>query len=1205
MAASRSGSLALSKPISIHQKLLDGEKFLKWTEQENTAIPVTLMVDRNGFFLYYFDQKDEVSIIDICQIRDVRTGSQAKTPRAPSLRGLVSLGPGCLEEKTITVVYGVDFVNISFLNFCSNKIDVAQTWCSELWKYVRSVNPLNISSMQNLRKIHTQLTLFSNGDKPIPVRSVVKYFAQNREDRKIIERALDQSGFPSGKTEEISKKKFGFEEFQVFYKILLQRSEITGVFSKFCLSEPKRKIMTSKEFLNFLNDSQRDPRLNEILHPYATEEKALNLIRKYEPNSHLVSKNQLSVDGFMWFLMSEDNLVMSPERLLRTDNMEAPLSHYFIKSSHNTYLTGHQLTGRSSVEMYRQVLLSGCRCIELDFWNGEEEPHITHGYTMVNNLPAKEVIQAIAECAFKTSEYPLILSFENHCNPKQQAKIAEYCRKYFGEKMLDMPLASHPLEPDEQLPSPELLKEKILIKNKKQHHHNHTKIPHSPLPVSPSRAERGDPTRPNGPISPTHALGMDVPDLNAPVIHANGDVLPVPIVSDSSDDSDSEEEDSIDSSELQKDKVTTSEAGTAGKESKACAEISALVNYVMPVHFRTFEHAEKRRRSYEMSSFVETTALSLLKEDPVDFVKYNRFQASRIYPRGTRVDSSNYMPQIYWNAGCQLVALNYQTLDVPMQLNLGIFQYNRRIGYLLKPDFMCREDRKFDPFTESSVDGIVSGSVSVQILSGQFLTDKKVGTYVEVEMYGLPRDTVRRGKFRTKTFPSGISPVFNEDPFVFRQVILPDLAVLRIAAFEESGNKLIGHRVLPIVGLCPGFRHIPLFNESGQPLHLPCLFVHITVGDYVPNSLTDLAEALANPIKYQSELERRAKQLAILYDEQEAEAENAGDADDAQSLAGGGSTPECASPSSVKSTIEYLKRTGSAAKPGGSKDGSPTIGPQRTDSNKSLPTKPEENASNSLENKDLTPETIHNILEHRSVKEKLAELNSKVDQLRRKKEKELIKLKASKSSAEDKLTRTPSKPRNPLNKRSLNKIIKKFSTANLDSNPPSQSPEDVEARRETLKKTHCEKELTCEKNFLLLEKELKEKYLESVFSCAEKVMNKSQSSQLKSLENLHNHEASEVMKRIEMESKVEENEQGSIASISKEDLQRERRARLVKRGVTERGKLQELYNGRRQELEQAQERVRMELKEELEERRLELNKEHENRMAELEAGLPS
>ena len=100
-----------------------------------------------------------------------------------------------------------------------------------------------------------------------------------------------------------------------------------------------------------------------------------------------------------------------------------------------------------------------------------------------------------------------------------------------------------------------------------------------------------------------------------------------------------------------------------------------------------------------------------------------------------RVDSSNYMPQIFWNAGCQFVALNYQNLDVPMQLNLGIFQYNRRTGFLLKPDFMCRDDRKFDPFTEASVDGIVPGTVTLKIISGQFLTDKRVGSYVEVQIY--------------------------------------------------------------------------------------------------------------------------------------------------------------------------------------------------------------------------------------------------------------------------------------------------------------------------------------------------------------------------------------------------------------------------------------------------------------------------------------
>lgn len=63
-----------------------------------------------------------------------------------------------------------------------------------------------------------------------------------------------------------------------------------------------------------------------------------------------------------------------------------------------------------------------------------------------------------------------------------------------------------------------------------------------------------------------------------------------------------------------------------------------------------------------MSSFDEKQATMLLKERPIEFVKYNKHQLSRVYPAGTRFDSSNFMPQVFWNAGCQLVALNYQTL---------------------------------------------------------------------------------------------------------------------------------------------------------------------------------------------------------------------------------------------------------------------------------------------------------------------------------------------------------------------------------------------------------------------------------------------------------------------------------------------------------------------------------------------------------------
>lgn len=70
----------------------------------------------------------------------------------------------------------------------------------------------------------------------------------------------------------------------------------------------------------------------------------------------------------------------------------------------------------------------------------------------------------------------------------------------------------------------------------------------------------------------------------------------------------------------------------------------------------------EKGRSYEMSSFDEKQATTLLKERPIEFVNYNKTQLSRVYPAGFRFDSSNFMPQVFWNAGCQLVAINYQTL---------------------------------------------------------------------------------------------------------------------------------------------------------------------------------------------------------------------------------------------------------------------------------------------------------------------------------------------------------------------------------------------------------------------------------------------------------------------------------------------------------------------------------------------------------------
>lgn len=168
--------------------------------------------------------------------------------------------------------------------------------------------------------------------------------------------------------------------------------------------------------------------------------------------------------------MSDENAPVFLDRLDIYMEMDQPLSHYYINSSHNTYLSGRQFGGKSAVEMYRQVLLAGCRCVELDCWDGkgeDQEPIITHGMAMCTDILFKDVIYAIRDTAFVTSDYPVILSFENHCCRAQQYKLAKYCDEIFGDMLLKEALPDYPLEPGAPLPPPNLLKRKILIKNKR------------------------------------------------------------------------------------------------------------------------------------------------------------------------------------------------------------------------------------------------------------------------------------------------------------------------------------------------------------------------------------------------------------------------------------------------------------------------------------------------------------------------------------------------------------------------------------------------------------------------------------------------------------------------------------------------------------------------------------------------------------------
>lgn len=71
-----------------------------------------------------------------------------------------------------------------------------------------------------------------------------------------------------------------------------------------------------------------------------------------------------SAPGFTNYTRSPAGDIFNPEHHRVHQDMTRPLSHYFITSSHNTYLAGDQLLSQSRADMYAWVLQAGCRCVE-------------------------------------------------------------------------------------------------------------------------------------------------------------------------------------------------------------------------------------------------------------------------------------------------------------------------------------------------------------------------------------------------------------------------------------------------------------------------------------------------------------------------------------------------------------------------------------------------------------------------------------------------------------------------------------------------------------------------------------------------------------------------------------------------------------------------------------------------------------------------
>uniref|UniRef100_A0A674BC36 Phosphoinositide phospholipase C n=2 Tax=Salmo trutta TaxID=8032 RepID=A0A674BC36_SALTR len=547
-------------------------------------------------------------------------------------------------------------------------------------------------------------------------------------------------------------------EIEVFCRELLRRPDLDTVFSRYSANGC---VLSTVDLKDFLKDQGED---SSLIH-------AQSLILSYELNEWAQKNGYMTPNGFTMYMLSKENNVFDLDHARVYQDMTRSLAHYFISSSHNTYLTSDQVTGYSSTEAYIRALNQGCRCVELDCWDGDKgEPVIYHGHTLTSKVPFTEVIETIAEYAFKASPYPLILSLENHCSVEQQAVMARHLRSILGDMLLTKPLNEQQLQ---SLPSPEALKGKILVKGKKER------------------------------------------------------VVELESSSSSSDLSSSEE---CECSHAESKKKEEKKPGV----SKLSPELSDLVVYTRSVPFKGFDQAAKKPPT-EMSSFSESEALKYVKESGKHFVRHNSHQLSRIYPSGQRLQSSNYDPQDMWNGGCQIVALNFQTAGEEMDLNRGRFLPNGLCGYVLKPSFLTRPDCNFNPENTGGGPGHDPTLLTIRVISAQQLPkpewDKPssiVDPQVWVETHGVPIDNNK--KMTPRVDNNGFNPRW-DCTFNFT-LHVPELALVRFMVEDHdftSRNDFLGQFTLPFTSLRTGYRHVHLLKVDGSSLSPTSLFIHVKV----------------------------------------------------------------------------------------------------------------------------------------------------------------------------------------------------------------------------------------------------------------------------------------------------------------------------------------------------------------------------------------
>ncbi|XP_059297701.1 LOW QUALITY PROTEIN: phosphoinositide phospholipase C 4-like [Lycium ferocissimum] len=548
-------------------------------------------------------------------------------------------------------------------------------------------------------------------------------------------------------------------------------SDVKELFKKYAENGNQ---MNSEQLLKLLIEVQGETQLTVV----DTDAIVRQILQKRHPITKL-TRQTLSLEDFHHYLFSAD--LNPPINSKVHHDMTAPLSHYFIFTGHNSYLTGNQLTSDCSDVPIIKALKKGVRVIELDIWpnSDKDDVHVLHGRTVTTPVELIRCLKSIKEHAFSASPYPVVITLEDHLTPDLQAKVAQMLTETFGD-MLFVPESDSLKE----CPSPEELKHRIIIS---------TKPPKEYLEASSANVckdRRNSSTR-----SEEDVWGSEPSSLTA------------------ADQEENEKSDSDKSCDDDDDSTHRTHVASAYKRLIAihAGKPKGGLKEALKVD------PDKVRRLSLSEQALEKAAES----HGTEIVRFTQRNILRVYPKGTRFNSSNYKPLIGWMHGAQMVAFNMQGYGRALWLMHGMFRSNGGCGYVKKPDFLVGPDFEvFDPNVKLPVEKTLK--VKVYMGDGWHLDFKQThfdlysppDFYTRVGIAGVPADEIMK---KTKTREDNWTPVWDEE-FTF-PLTVPELALLRIEVHEydmSEKDDFAGQTCIPVSELKPGIHAVPLCDRKGE-----------------------------------------------------------------------------------------------------------------------------------------------------------------------------------------------------------------------------------------------------------------------------------------------------------------------------------------------------------------------------------------------------